>query len=600
MRASIVAFVAGVLVFLSAPALAEKRVALVVGNGAYRHVAALPNPGNDASDIAASLERLGFSIRRVTNGSYDDMRRALLDFSQQTRDADMAVVFFAGHGMEIGGENWLIPIDARLQSDVDAEQEAVGLKSVLNIVARASKLGLVILDACRNNPFAAKMTRTIRTRSVDRGFARVEPTDNVLVAYAAKDGTTAADGSGRNSPFTASLLKHLETPGLEVRFLLANVRDDVIAATKREQQPFMYGSLSKELIFFKAAAPAPVAPPVVAAPAGPVPDEIAWGFVKDTKDPDQLRRFIEQFPASARRSEAAARLLTLEQQKVAVVAPPVAPAPPPQAAPKPAVGVFPPTTLKVTPLSPERERALKPKDSFKECDACPEMIVVPAGSFMMGSPAGEAQRHADEGPQHRVTFARPFAVGRFAVTFAEWDACVSDGGCSGYNPRDAGWGRGRQPLMDVSWEDAKAYLTWLSRKTGKSYRLLSESEREYVTRAGTTTPYWWGASISPGQANYNDKGDFAGRTVPVDSFQPNPWGLYQVHGNVYEWVEDCYHGSYVGAPSNGAAWTAGTCRFRVLRGGNFHSVASGVRSAFRDKGPVNDRHSFRVARTLAP
>ena len=217
MRGWLVAVLAGVVLCSGAPAFAEKRVALVVGNGAYRHVPALPNPGNDASDIAASLERLGFSIRRVTNGSYDDMRRALLDFSQQTRDADMAVVFFAGHGMEIGGENWLIPIDARLQSDVDAEQEAVGLKSVLNIVARASKLGLVILDACRNNPFAAKMTRSIRTRAVDRGFARVEPTDNVLVAYAAKDGTTAADGTGRNSPFTASLLKHLETPGLEVR-----------------------------------------------------------------------------------------------------------------------------------------------------------------------------------------------------------------------------------------------------------------------------------------------------------------------------------------------------------------------------------------------
>src|SRR5262245_23942360 len=255
MRAWLIAFVAGVVVCSSVSAFAEKRVALVVGNGAYRHVPALPNPGNDANDIAASLERLGFSVRRVTNGSYDDMRRALLDFSQQTRDADMAVVFFAGHGMEIGGENWLIPIDARLQSDVDAEQEAVGLRSVLNIVARASKLGLVVLDACRNNPFAAKMARTIRTRAVDRGFARVEPTDNVLVAYAAKDGTTAADGSGRNSPFTASLLKHLETPGLEVRFLLANVRDDVIVATKREQQPFMYGSLSKELIFLKAGAP---------------------------------------------------------------------------------------------------------------------------------------------------------------------------------------------------------------------------------------------------------------------------------------------------------------------------------------------------------
>ena len=179
----------------AASANAQTRVALVFGNSAYRHVPALPNPTNDATDIEASLQRLGFSVRRVDNGSFEDMRRALLEFGPRARQAEMAVVFFAGHGMEVGGENWLIPIDAELKTDVDTEHEAIALKSVLLMVSSASKLGLVVLDACRNNPFAARMLRTVRTRAVDRGLTRIEPTGSVLVAYAAKDGTTAADGS---------------------------------------------------------------------------------------------------------------------------------------------------------------------------------------------------------------------------------------------------------------------------------------------------------------------------------------------------------------------------------------------------------------------
>jgi formylglycine-generating enzyme required for sulfatase activity len=149
-----------------------------------------------------------------------------------------------------------------------------------------------------------------------------------------------------------------------------------------------------------------------------------------------------------------------------------------------------------------------------------------------------------------VTLARPFAVGRFAVTFDEWDACAADGGCNGYKPEDKGWGRGRRPVIEVSWDDAKAYVAWLSKTTGKTYRQLSEAEREYVTRAGTTTPFWWGNSISTSQANYDGtsvNGEYRQQTLPVGSLQPNPWGLYHVHGNVWEWVEDCNHGSYSGA-----------------------------------------------------
>jgi formylglycine-generating enzyme required for sulfatase activity len=266
---------------------------------------------------------------------------------------------------------------------------------------------------------------------------------------------------------------------------------------------------------------------------------------------------------------------------------------------------------KAAPLSPQDERALKPKDTFKECAACPEMVVVPAGSFMMGAPQDEDGRFDDEGPQHRVTFARQFAVGRFAVTFDEWAACVADGGCDGYRPDDRNWGRGRRPVINVSWKDAKNYVAWLSRKTGKTYRLPSEAEREYVTRAGTTTPFWWGSSISTSQANYDgnytygggQKGEWRQKTVPVDSFAPNPWGLYQVHGNVWEWTEDCRNRSYAGAPKDGSAWESGDCNIRVLRGGSSRDRPRSLRAALREEflaGFGNHLQGFRVGRTLIP
>jgi outer membrane protein assembly factor BamD (BamD/ComL family) len=291
------------------------KFALVIGNGAYQNVPELPNPPHDAGDVAAAFRRLGFSVRLVTNATYDDMRRALLDFSQKARNSDMAVVYFAGHGMEVGGENWLIPIDAELKTDLDTEQEAISLRAIMLMVSTASKLGLVVLDACRNNPFLAKMKRTIATRGISRGLSSIEPTNNVLVAYAAKDGTTAADGNGRNSPFTSAFLKYVETPGLEVTFLFRDVRDDVIAATHSEQQPFVYGSLSREAIYLK---PPPVVPPPVGA------DETTWTLLKETTDEAALKRFTAQYPTSPLRRDADARIAALEAAQAAKLVPPSA------------------------------------------------------------------------------------------------------------------------------------------------------------------------------------------------------------------------------------------------------------------------------------
>jgi hypothetical protein len=235
----------------AAPASADgKRVALVIGNRAYRSVPVLPNPPNDAGDLAAALNRLGFAVTLITDASFDEMRRSLIALGRDAAGADMAAVYFAGHGMEISGENWLIPVDAELKKDTDALNEAISLRSVMLQVSNTASLGLIILDACRNNPFAAKMQRSLALRAaVSGGLGRIEPVGNVLVAYAARDGTTALDGDGRNSPFTTALLHNIETSGVEVTFMFRNVRDDVMEVTRNEQQPFVYGSLSRKAIY---------------------------------------------------------------------------------------------------------------------------------------------------------------------------------------------------------------------------------------------------------------------------------------------------------------------------------------------------------------
>jgi formylglycine-generating enzyme required for sulfatase activity len=257
-------------------------------------------------------------------------------------------------------------------------------------------------------------------------------------------------------------------------------------------------------------------------------------------------------------------------------------------------------------LSAQREQALKPKDSFRECaKACPLMVVVPAGEFMMGSPLNEKGRDEKEGRQHKVVLAKPFAVSQFEVTFDEWDACVDYGDC----PRwvsDSGYGRGRMPVINVSWDEAKRYTAWLSRITGKTYRLLSEAEWEYAARAGTATAYSWGDEIGKGNANCDGCGSqWDNRhTAPVGSFAPNAFALHDMHGNVWEWVEDCGHNNYDGAPQDGSAWAAGDdCARRVNRGGSWNNPPNELRAASRIRNARdfrNDNTGFRVARTLLP
>ena len=242
---------------------------------------------------------------------------------------------------------------------------------------------------------------------------------------------------------------------------------------------------------------------------------------------------------------------------------------------------------------------------FRDCPECPEMVVVPPGNYMMGAPSSEKEGDDNERPVHRVTIGEGFAVGVHEVTFDEWDACVRGGGCNGYRPDDEGWGRGNRPVINVSWRDAQAYARWLRGKTGAGYRLLSEAEWEYAARGGSRTAYHWGDSIGRNRAKCWRCGSPRGgkRTAPVGSFPANGFGLHDVHGNVWEWVEDCWHEGYAGAPLDGGAWESGECGRRVLRGGSWDSLPRNLRSADRIRhtsGNRNDSSGFRVARTLTP
>jgi hypothetical protein len=321
MRVATAVFITSIWL-LTQPASAENRVALVIGNGSYEKVPELPNPPRDAADIGRALERLNFKVTQIKNATAHEMRKAVVDFGRAAEGAEMAVVFYAGHGMEVGGENWLIPTSAELRSDADIESEAVSLRSISLQVSKARRLGLIILDACRNNPFAAKMKRSLGTRAVARGLAPTEPSDNVLIAYAARDGTTASDGDGRNSPFTTALLRHIDTPGLEISFLFRRVRDDVMTATKREQQPFVYGSLSREEIYLRApavtAAVRIAAEPVVVAPTA---DEKFWRAIETSAVAGPYEDFLSRYPGSSHVVEARRRIKDLRSKEVAAVSP---------------------------------------------------------------------------------------------------------------------------------------------------------------------------------------------------------------------------------------------------------------------------------------
>ena len=304
---------------------AGQRVALVIGNGSYAHAPALANPLNDARDIGEALDRLDFKVTRIENAGYSGLRRGLQQFALAASASEVAVVFYAGHGIEVDRRNFLVPVDAELLSDADVDFEAVPLDLLSRAVERASGLRLIILDACRDNPFVAAMQRAGATRSIGRGLARVEPSGETLVAYAAKEGTVAADGEGRNSPYTSALLAYLEQPGLEVGLMFRKVRDAVVASTGGRQEPFVYGSLSSKGAYLAALPEPEPAPPTAEAQTSPAPaagesealralaEREFWVSVKDSEHAADIEAYLERYPNGSYETLARNRLARLQR-----------------------------------------------------------------------------------------------------------------------------------------------------------------------------------------------------------------------------------------------------------------------------------------------
>jgi hypothetical protein len=382
-------------------AYAQNRIALIIGNGAYQNVAPLQTTLNDASDVAQSFERLGFATTKLFNASYDDFRRAIRKFNELTQNAEVAVIYFGGHGLQAGGENWLLPVDADLRTSLDIAQESIALNSLMQSVGRVSVLGMVILDANRSNPFAARMQQTGQSRSVDRGLARVEPAqNNVLVAYASKDGTTNEDRGGRNSPYAAALLKYMESPGLDINFMFRKVRDDVLSHTNRRQQPFVYGSLPNKPIYLKERSislqPVEVKKEVVPA------DEEIWSTIKDSTDKSLFLDFLDKFPSSLHAKEADTKLKSLD------------------------------TTADTKVVVPSRQTNPVPADAGDAIADCDRLAASPLDSARPKNTAGvelskiavvAAGRACDEAMRRSPEVARfPFQAARVAIARADYAA----------------------------------------------------------------------------------------------------------------------------------------------------------------------------------
>jgi formylglycine-generating enzyme required for sulfatase activity len=551
----------------SASAVAGRRVALIVANGAYP-TAKLENPPVDADLIANSLSHIGFEVTVKKDLDLEGFEQALSEFAETTKGADLALFYFAGHGFSVatGGrqQNFLMATSANLQAKTPLALQQGGepLGNLEDTIIGHAHATLIFIDACRNVPVLA--SRGIGSR----GFAPIESSlEGAYVVLSTREGSTAEDGdTGQGSPFARAFAAVAPTPGLRIEDVYALIREKVRAETHGAQVPDVVRS---DL------------------PVGGVT------LVETHGAPSQ--------PVGAQEAM-------------------LAPIPPPAAAPPAAAPAEPPAAAKVgtavTVGPPPKISANDPGgEVFKECEECPEMVVAPAGSAMLGSPLGESGRQTFEAAPHPVEIAKPFAVGRYAVTFAQWDACFAEGGCGHRRLGDLDFGRGNRPAIFVTWTEAQLYVEWLKRKTGQSYRLLSEAEWEYAARGCRTlkcayAPFWFGA-IKPELAVYDSRRSYDGspkaaaslKTQPVNSGSQNPFGLYNMLGNVRQWTEDCWNPTPVSTPSNGAPDLSGDCTARATRGGSWADDPSKLRASARDYESVDEgseRIGLRVARDLAP
>jgi formylglycine-generating enzyme required for sulfatase activity len=545
-----------------------QRLALVIGNGKYTNAPPLKNPPNDARDMADALSRFGFTVEHGVDLDQKLMKQMIRQFGQKLKSGGRGVFYYAGHGVQSKGRNYLIPVDAMIESEADIEDQGVDVQLMLDYMDDAQNgLNIVILDACRNNPFGRSM------RSAENGLAKVNAPTGTLIAYATAPGRVASDNpNGKNGLYTSELLKQMRVPGLSVTDMLMRVRAEVVRQTGGKQVPWEESSLIGFFSFNVAGAGSGSAskPSAALKDAATVEAEY-WESIQNSRDAADYQGYLKEYPRGRYTQLARLKLRQLETAKSGGNDNAGSTTQPD--------GSNSSSTTTGPKAAPRAGTVVRNKMGM-------EFAFVPAGSFMMGSIALPSEK-----PRHKVTIREGFYMGQYEVTQGQWQSVMGNNPAYFKNCDQC-------PVEQVSWNDAQEFIRRLNeRGDGYTYRLPSEAEWEYACRAGTTGDYagtpdamaWYyensgDARLKDFESNNVDKEVKANnnRTHPVGQKQPNGWGLYDMHGNVSEWCEDLYHESYNGAPSDGSAWlSGGEQKDRVLRGGSWGSFDMGMRSTSR-------------------
>jgi len=489
----------------------EKRVALVIGNAAYKS-GPLVNPVNDARAITKRLRSLGFDVVLRENLKQREIGGVYREFRSKITPGGVALVFYAGHGVQFKGQNYFPATDADISSEEDVPLQSLNLGNLLDNMEEAKAgVSLVFLDACRDNPFAR------RFRSSSRGLAKVEAASGTLIHYATRPGSVASDGEGQNGTYTEALLAQMNEAGVPVELMLKRVANDVVAKTKGKQEPWVEGSLRGDFYFRTAVGATSGAAPQLVVPVDMTAVEISfWESIKSSTDAEDFQAYLDKYPGG--------QFVALAERRLKK---------------KPA---------KVEQPAVNPETSAVPGNIIKDCTECPDMVILPTG----------------------------IAMGKTEVTQGQWRSVM------GNNPSNFSQCGDDCPVEQVSWEDTQEYIRGLNAKTKKVYRLPSESEWETACRAGGRHDYCGGDNLD----RVAWTGSLFGGTHPVAGKQPNAWGLYDMTGNVWEWMEDCWEGN---------------CRVRVRRGGSSNMKPQFARAAYRSREGIAIRDSdigFRLVRML--
>ncbi len=569
----------------------EARVALVIGNGSY-DVGRLANPPNDARAMKAALEARGFDVTLVLDADKTGMEEAIIDFGKALKRGGVGLFFYAGHGIQHQGRNYLVPVGAELSDEAYIKVRTVDMDAVTaEMEAAHNRLNIVILDACRNNPYAS------RVRSQSRGLAMLAGPTGTYIAYSASANQVAEDGRGGNSTFTEALVKHMARPGADLNVVFDAVRTEVWQATEQAQTPESRSMVVGPSFYFELGSGD-------SGPSQPL-DVTGSGSAGSSADIGSLAACAAELAKqeAALKEQAAsdwAQIEPLLSRKDTLT----------KKAVEAWVGKWGPGKAVATACGERSvlrmEQAAVSQRWIEEYGdtgdsgggggavasgkAGIEWVSIPGGGFQMGSNDGDS----DEKPVHTVRVTG-FEMSRSEVTVAQYRACVDAGACSaptscGSSPTWGKSGMDDHPVNCVTWDDAQSFARWAGG------RLPSEAEWEYAARGGQSYTYA-GSNTAGDVAWYKDNS--GGRTHGVCGKRANGYGLCDMSGNVWEWVEDWYHDSYSGAPTDGSAWTSGGGSFRVGRGGSWDNGAGYVRVAYRSRGGPGDRYGylgFRLAR----